>query len=139
MGTVLAAKEKLGSRVTRKSQAQKSIAGWSSLVARQPHKLEVVGSNPTHRNQVNSKATTTATVCIYGRGLASGGVNHQDHADVMELVVFPGSELGAERRVGSNPTFRTKLVVTLPNGFWRVVGSIQTNAVGPLPEEAAPQ
>ena len=45
-----------------------------------------------------------------------------------------------KRRVsGSSPLRSTKLVVTLPKGSERVVGSISANAVGPLPEEAASQ
>lgn len=40
---------------------------------------------------------------------------HEIHADVMELVVFTGSEPVAERCVGSSPTFRT---IFRDEGVW---------------------
>jgi hypothetical protein len=55
------------------------VAGWSSLVARQVHTLEVAGSNP-------APAT-------YG--------------EMAELVDAPGLGSGAERREGSSPSFPT--------------------------------
>lgn len=54
-------------------------------------------------------------------------------ADVVELVYTQSSEGCAERLVGSSPTVRTKLVVTLPKGSARVVGSIAAQCRGPAP------
>lgn len=35
------------------TRAKLFVVGWSSPVARQPHKLEVVGSNPTPATKFN--------------------------------------------------------------------------------------
>ncbi len=42
------------------------MAGWSRWSAREPHKLEVVGSNPTPAPKLNNMSVETEALMVLG-------------------------------------------------------------------------